>query len=203
MADRTCLLCQVERAWCGGFECSGAGFKKWGWRGSYKTGAQILDELLIVGAQSVKHTDRAGQKGYDAGQKVSGIKRHIAVDTQSLPHAITTADVTDRKGALLALDRCRAHLNAVQCILADGGSVGPPCADTVKELLGADVQIAKRNELHPFAVMPQRRAVERSFAWIEKCRRLWKKLRTQAQHQLAVHPSRLPSPLAQKIVNRL
>ena len=43
------------------------------------------------------------EKGYDAGKKVSGIKRHIAVDTQGLPHAlaVTTADVTDRKGCLL------------------------------------------------------------------------------------------------------
>jgi hypothetical protein len=43
---------------------------------------------LIVDAQSVKNTDTAGHKGYDAGKKVSGIKRHIAVDTQGPPHAI-------------------------------------------------------------------------------------------------------------------
>ena len=49
------------------------------------------------------------EKGYDADKKVSGIKRHIAVDTQGLPHAlaVTTADVTDRKGCLLALERWR------------------------------------------------------------------------------------------------
>ena len=54
----------------------------------------------LVDSQSVKNTDTAGHKGYDAGKKVSGI-RHIAVDTQGLPHAIhvTTADVTDRAGA--------------------------------------------------------------------------------------------------------
>jgi len=52
----------------------------------------------------VKNTDAAEQKGYDAGKKVSGIKRHLAVDTQGLPHAIaiTTADVTDREGAVVA-----------------------------------------------------------------------------------------------------
>ena len=142
---------------------------------------------MIVDAQSVKNTDSAGEKGYDAGKKVSGIKRHIAVDTQGLPHAIavTTADVTDRKGALLALGRCAADLKAVQSILADGGYVGQPFAQAVEELLGAKVQIAKRSELHIFAVMPQRWVVERSFAWIEKCRRLWKncerKLNTSLQ----------------------
>ena len=142
---------------------------------------------MIVDAQSVKNTDSAGEKGYDAGKKVSGIKRHIAVDTQGLPHAIavTTADVTDRKGALLALGRCAAELQTVQRILADGGYVGQPFAQAVEELLGAQVQIAKRSELHTFAVMPQRWVVERSFAWIEKCRRLWKncerKLNTSLQ----------------------
>ena len=56
------------------------------------------------------------EKGYDAGKKVSGIKRHIAVDTQGLPHAlaVTTADVTDRKGCLLALKRELDNLGAIQ-----------------------------------------------------------------------------------------
>lgn len=104
-----------------------------------------------------------------------------------MPHAIavTTADVTDRKGALLALGRCAADLQAVKRVLADGGYVGQPFAHAVKELLVAEVQVAKRSELHTFAVMPQRWVVERSFAWIEKCRRLWKncerKLNTSLQ----------------------
>ena len=61
----------------------------------------------------MKNTDSAGNKGYDAGKKVSGIKRHIAVDTQGLPHAIhlTTANVTDRAGALAMFDRHRDGLN--------------------------------------------------------------------------------------------
>ena len=47
--------------------------------------------FCIVDSQSVKNTDSAENKGYDAGKKASGIKRHIALDTQGLPHAI---DVT-------------------------------------------------------------------------------------------------------------
>lgn len=135
----------------------------------------------------MKNTDSADQKGYDAGKKVSGIKRHIAVDTQGFPHAVavTTADVTDRKGALLALKRCANSLQDVQSVLADGGYVGKPFAEAVKGLIGAEVLIAKRSELHTFAVMHQRWVVERSFAWLEKCRRLWKncerKLNTSLQ----------------------
>lgn len=140
-------------------------------------------------AQSVKNTDTAGQKGYDAGKKVSGIKRHIAVDTQGLPHAIavTTAEVTDRKGALQALERCQSNLTLVQSLLCDSGYTGVPFADGVREILGEQltVQIAKRSELHTFKVMPKRWIVERSFAWLEKNRRLWKncerKLNTSLQ----------------------
>ena len=140
-------------------------------------------------AQSVKNTDTAGSKGYDAGKKVSGIKRHIAVDTQGLPHAIavTTAEVTDRKGALKAIQRCKVNLSKIQSVLADSGYVGQPFAQGVQEILGATVtvQIAKRSELHKFAVIPKRWVVERSFAWLEKNRRLWKncerKLNTSLQ----------------------
>jgi transposase len=150
-------------------------------------GRSELTSFLIVDAQSVKNTDTAEQKGFDAGKKVSGIKRHIAVDSQGLPHAvaITTADVTDRKGALEALERCASNLTNVKNVLVDGGYTGQAFADAVKASIGADVQVAKRNELHTFAVIPKRWVVERSFAWLEKCRRLWKncerKLNTSLQ----------------------
>lgn len=146
-----------------------------------------MTSFLIVDAQSVKNTDSAEQKGYDAGKKVSGIKRHIAVDTQGFPHAIaiTTAEVTDRSGALQAFDRCRPNLERVESVLVDGGYSGQPFADSVKERLNATVQVVKRNELHTFAVLPKRWVVERSFGWMEKCRRLWKncerKLNTSLQ----------------------
>ena len=138
-------------------------------------------------SQSVKNTDTAGHKGYDAGKKVSGIKRHIAVDTQGLPHGIhvTTADVTDRAGALAMFDRRRDDLSLVRNVLVDGGYTGKPFATAVQGLLGAAVEVVKRNELHTFVVLPKRWVVERSFAWLEKCRRLWKncerKLNTSLQ----------------------
>ena len=118
---------------------------------------------------------------------MSGIKRHIAIDTQGLPHAIwvTTAEVTDRAGALAMFDRHQSSLSKVVNVLADGGYTGAPFANGVKERLGATVEIAKRSDLHQFVVMPQRWVVERSFAWLEKCRRLWKncerKLETSRQ----------------------
>ena len=135
----------------------------------------------------MKNTDSAQCKGYDAGKKVSGIKRHIAVDTQGFPHAIaiTTANVTDRQGALTAFTRHHENLSEVRNVLVDGGYTGESFADETYTILGARVEVAKRNELHKFAVIPKRWIVERSFAWLEKCRRLWKncerKLNTSLQ----------------------
>ena len=132
--------------------------------------------MVIVDAQSVKNTDTAHIKGYDAGKKVSGIKRHIGVDTNGLPHAITVtaANITDRNGALKMFEASKANLTIVEKVLADGGYTGKPFQDAVKQMINADVEIAKRNEIHTFAVIPKRWVVERSFAWLEKCRRLWK-----------------------------
>ena len=136
----------------------------------------------------MKNTDTAELKGYDAGKKISGIKRHIVVDTQGLPHAVavTTAEVTDRKGALTALARCQSGLKRVQSLLCDSGYVGQPFAQGVREILGGyvTVQIAKRSELHTFKVMPKRWIVERSFAWLEKSRRLWKNCERQLNTSL-------------------
>jgi len=80
------------------------------------------------------------------------------VDTQGLPHAIavTTADVTDRKGALMAFMLHHDCLSEVRKVLVDGGYTGEPVADETYTILGASVQVAKRNELHTFAVIPQR-----------------------------------------------
>ena len=135
----------------------------------------------------MKNTDSTEEKGFDAGKKVSGIKRHIAVDTQGFPHAmaVTTADVTDRDGALLALKDAKRELRRVKEVLVDGGYSGENFAMSVDDLIGATVKVVKRNTLNSFEVIPRRWIVERSFAWLEKCRRLWKncerKLNTSLQ----------------------
>ena len=160
-----------------------------------RQGCNAQPTLLIVDAQSVKNTDTAGQKGYDAGKKIPEIKRYIAWG-----YPRTTAEVTDRKSTLQAMAQCKSGLAQAQGVLADGGYVGRLFVLAVNEILGASVQITKRNELHTFAIIPKRWMVERSFAWLEKCRRLWKscecKLNTSLQfiHLL---------PGAAKIANRL
>jgi transposase len=150
-------------------------------------GRKELTSFCIIDAQSVKNTDTAEEKGYDAGKKVSGIKRHIAVDTNGFPHAIhiTTANISDKAGAREMIEKNKQSLCLVVNVLCDGGYSGKPFADAVREAIGADVEIVKRNELHQFVVLPKRWIVERSLAWLEKCRRLWKncerKLHTSLQ----------------------
>lgn len=104
------------------------------------------------------------------------MKLHIAVDVLGLPYAalVTTANVTDRNGAVALCSQPTFPLPPIITILCDGGYTGEDFATRIKELTGAKVQIAKRSELHTFAVIPKRWIVERSFGWLDKCRRLWK-----------------------------
>lgn len=149
-------------------------------------GRKEKTSFCIIDAQSVKNTDTAEEKGFDGGKLVSGIKRHIAVDNQGLPHAlaVTTADVTDRNGALIAMGKAKEKLSEVKNVSADGGYSGEPFALSIKELIGASVEIVKRNELHKFVVIPNRWVVERTFAWLEKCRRLWKNCERKIHNSL-------------------
>ena len=66
------------------------------------------------------------------------------------------------------------NLIYVKNFLVDGGYTGDNFAIAINNIIGATVEVAKRNELHKFKVIPKRWVVERSFAWLEKCRRLWK-----------------------------
>jgi transposase len=68
----------------------------------------------------------------------------------------------------------KEHLGDVKNVLVDGGYSGAKFASEINEIIGATVEVAKRSELHKFVVIPKRWVVERSFAWLEKCRRLWK-----------------------------
>lgn len=106
-------------------------------------------------------------------------KTAIGVDILGLPHAImiTTADVTDRNGAIDMVDYycdITDNLSLIKKVLVDGGYTGQNFADEIKIISNAEVEAVKRNELHTFSVIPKRWIVERSFGWIDKCRRLRK-----------------------------
>ena len=112
---------------------------------------------------------------------------HIGVDVLGLPHAITvtTANVTDRSGAIEMVDYycdVTSHLSLLKKLLADGGYTGENFANEIKRISGAEVEVVKRNELHTLAVLPKRWIVELSFAWLDKYRRLWKNCERKLQN---------------------
>lgn len=130
----------------------------------------------IVDAQSVKGADTvgAGSRGFDAGKKVNGRKRHIVVDTMGLLLAviITTASVQDRDGARRVLDRLRFAMPSVVHIWADGGYAGT-LTDWARDRLRLVIEIVRKPlGIKTFQVLPRRWVVERTFAWIVRCRRL-------------------------------
>ena len=86
---------------------------------------------------------------------------------------MTTANVSDQAGALAAFEFHAATLSDVENVLVDGGYRGEPFARAVQEVLGAGVEVVNRSDVPRFTVIPKRWVVERSFAWLEKCRRLW------------------------------
>lgn len=105
-----------------------------------------------------------------------------------MPHAvhITTADFTDRNGAIEMIKKNKKNLKKVKNILADGGYSGKNFADEIKKIIKSKVEIAKKNEFHKFKVIPKRWVVERSFAWLEKCRRLYKNCERYLSSSLAM-----------------
>jgi len=129
----------------------------------------------IIDSQSVKSTETSDERGYDAGKKVNGRKRHILVDTIGLVLLVMVlpANIQDRDGAkqLLAAFFSQKTRRRVKHIWADGGYAGTLLAKA-RKLWRCTVEIVKRSELHTFKVLPRRWVVERTFGWLGRYRRL-------------------------------
>ena len=98
---------------------------------------------------------------------------------------LTAANVTDRNGGIDMVDYyCENtdYLSNIKKVLVDGGYTGENFADAVKAISNAGVEAVKRNELHTFVVLPKRWIVERSFGWLDRCRRLWKNCERKLQN---------------------
>jgi putative transposase len=143
-------------------------------------GKKAEPTAAIIDSQSTKMADQRGERGYDAGKKVKGRKRHILVDTLGLILVciVHTADIQDRDGAKLVLAELETSRPKIQKIWADGGYAGQ-LEEWVGELREDDKEIEldivrRSDHTKGFKVLPRRWIVERTFAWLSKYRRLSK-----------------------------
>lgn len=127
--------------------------------------------------------------GYDAGKKIKGKKRHILVDTVGLLlHALVhPADIQDRDGGILVLKTLFGRYPFVKKLFADGGYQGPVFAKAQKKAMPSlTTEVVKRSDrTKGFEVLPRRWVVERTFAWLGRCRRLAKDFENLSRNALA------------------
>jgi transposase len=118
---------------------------------------------------------KRGRRGYDAGKKIKGRKRHIAVDTQGnlLTVVVHSAGIQDRVGARAVLMRLFCRFDTIAKVFVDGGYTGT-LIEWAKQMFGYQVEVVKRSELHQFKILPKRWIVERTFSWLNWSRRLSK-----------------------------
>lgn len=141
-----------------------------------KAGREAQPTASILDSQSVKTTEEAETKGYDAGKKVKGRKRHLLVDTLGLLLLvwITTADVQDRDAAQAVLPMAAEQYPTLLKTWVDGAYQGQQVEAVGKES-GIDVEVVKRSDLDKgFVVQAWRWIVERTFGWLNRERRLSK-----------------------------
>lgn len=125
----------------------------------------------------MRTTDSGGLRGFDAGKKVKGRKRHIVVDTSGLLVGVVVhaADIQDRDGAPVVLKSILKRWPWLRHVFADGGYAGPKLRGALRKVGKFTLEIVKRTDkAKGFEVLPRRWVVERTFAWLGRCRRLAK-----------------------------
>lgn len=161
-------------------------FTTWKKNGTWKIMNDALRERLriaagknaqptaaIIDSQSVKTSDRSLDRGFDAGKKINGRKRHLLVDTLGLVliAVVHVGSIQDRDGAKLVLEKAKVLFPSLKKVWADGGYAGQ-LIGWAQEACGWILEIVKRpSDVVGFILLPRRWVVERTFGWLIKYRR--------------------------------
>lgn len=141
-----------------------------------KNGRHKHPTAACLDSQSVKCVELCGERGYDAGKKINGRKRHMLVDTLGLLLVIvvTAASVQDRDGARLVLPHLPGGCKKLRKIWVDGGYSGR-LVEWVEERFKFCLAVVLRpKQTKKFVLLPRRWVVERTFGWLNHSRRLSK-----------------------------
>src|SRR5215469_15952851 len=131
----------------------------------------------VIDSQSVKTTESGGPRGYDAAKKIKGRKRHIVTDTGGLLAGaeVHPADVQDRDGAVLVIEAVHQLFPWRRHLVADSVYNGPNLREARAKFGNWTIEIAKRAaDAAGFQLLARRWVVERTFAWLNRNRRLAK-----------------------------
>lgn len=137
-------------------------------------GKKSTPTVAIVDSQSIRTAEGGEERGYDAGKKITGRKRHIAVDTLGFLLAVVVhgADCQDQYGAEWVMEKLDEQFRRLKVVFGDSAYGRSGLPDWVKESFGWILQTVLRPVgVKGFVVLPKRWIVERTFAWLGRYRR--------------------------------